>query len=349
MRPESLDDDKMPPAPGQGGPFQGRRHIPAQLPRLADSPALVHLSRASFRLMEDLLRRVLGERAAAFRSNKTALFVVMGFCGGAIGAVAAEFFPRINLPSYYASQIMYIAAWTAIASGLLTLVLNFAGEFYLRKTEIAGQVIIKTFFSGLLAGALAGAVAQAIYGTPAEPEFWREFLLRPACWALMGAWLGWRISTVLPNFGAARAMAGGAAGGALGAFGFLLVGILLPQFLGRMAGFGAMGAALGFSLAAADALFREAILEVRWAYNETTSIPLGPRPIYIGGGDDHVPMAGMPEHAASIILEKGRIQYMDAATGRKTDLRDGSRIQIGRVELVIQARKLSATGPSESR
>jgi hypothetical protein len=295
--------------------------------------------------LDDILRRALGERASAFRSNKTALFAVLGFGGGALGVLPAELFPRMNLAGLYAGQIIYIAAWTAIASGVLTLALCFAGEFYLRKTEIAGRVILKSLVSGALAGALAGGIAQAIYGTRDEAEFWRECLLRPACWGLMGALLGWRISTVLPNLGAGRAMAGGAAGGVFGAIAFLLIGILLPQFLGRMAGFGALGAALGLSLAAADALFRQAILEVHWARNETTSLPLGPRPVYIGGGDDHVPIAGLPEHAASVVLENGRIRYTESATGRKTDLKDGSRIQIGRVELVIHAKKLS-TKPS---
>jgi hypothetical protein len=165
----------------------------------------------------------------------------------------------------------------------------------------------------------------------------------------MGAFLGWRISAAQPNLGSARALASGAVGGVLGAIVFLLIGVLLPEFLGRMVGFGAMGSALGFSLAAADTLFREATLEVRWAYNETTSLPLGPRPVYIGGGDDHVPIPGMPEHGASIVLENGQIRYTDLASGRKTMLLDGSRIQIGKVELVIKARKLSRNpiGPSQ--
>jgi hypothetical protein len=341
VRPESLDDDKMPPEPGKGSVFQARRNAPTQRARLPSSPSLARVSQTSFQLFDDILRRTLGERASAFRSNKTALLGVIGFCGGAIGVLPAELFPRINLASYYAAQIIYVAAWTAIASGVLTLALCFAGEYYLRKTEIAGQVIFKSLLSGVLAGALAGAIAQAIYGTRADAEFASEFLLRPACWAFMGALLGWRISTTLPNMGAGRAMAGGAAGGALGAIIFLLTGIVFPQFLGRMIGFGALGSALGLSLAAADALFRQAVLEVRWAYNETTSIPLGPRPVYIGGGDDHVSISGLPEHAVSITLENGRIRYTESASGRKTDLKDGSRIQIGRVELVIQAKKLA--------
>ncbi len=119
----------------------------------------------------------------------------------------------------------------------------------------------------------------------------------------------------------------------------MFTAILFPQFLGRIIGFGVMGAALGLALTAADAIFRSAELEVVWARDETTVIPLGPRPVYIGGGDDHVPIAGLPEHAIAITFEGGRIRSLEAASGRKSDLKDGSRIQVGRVELVIRAKK----------
>src|SRR5580700_10234638 len=124
----------MPPEPGKGSVFQTRKNVPTQRARLPSSPSLARVSQASFQLFDDILRRILGERASAFRSNKTALLGMMGFCGGAIGVLPAELFPRINLASYYAAQIIYIAVWTAIASGVLTLALCFAGEYYLRKT-----------------------------------------------------------------------------------------------------------------------------------------------------------------------------------------------------------------------
>jgi len=155
----------------------------------------------------------------------------------------------------------------------------------------------------------------------------------------MGALLGWRLSAVLPNLGFFRGVTAGALGGILGGIGFLFTAILFPQFIGRIIGFGVLGASLGVALVAADALFREAVLEVHWAPNEVTSLPLGSRPIYIGGGDDHVPISGLPEHASSISFEKGSIHYSDLITGRKADLKDGSKIKIGRVELVIKAKK----------
>ena len=40
---------------------------------------------------------------------------------------------------------------------------------------------------------------------------------------------------------------------------------------------------------------------------------------------------------AGIRLSEGRIEYTEPATGRTTELRDGSRLQIGRVNIVIHA------------
>src|SRR5271154_7196534 len=101
----------MPPEPGEGSFFQARKNAPARRARLPHSPSLARVSQVCFQLLDGILRRMLGDRAAAFRSNKTALLAVMGFCGGAIGVLPAELFPRISLASYDAAQIIYIAAW----------------------------------------------------------------------------------------------------------------------------------------------------------------------------------------------------------------------------------------------
>jgi hypothetical protein len=69
------------------------------------------------------------------------------------------------------------------------------------------------------------------------------------------------------------------------------------------------------------------------------SITLCPSPIYIGGGDDHVYVAGLPHHAAAVAHEQGKIQYIETATGRRTDLKDGSRIKIGQIEIVVVAKR----------
>jgi hypothetical protein len=125
----------------------------------------------------------------------------------------------------------------------------------------------------------------------------------------------------------------------VGGIGFLIVGAYLPEVFGRMLGVGILGAMLGLSIVVVEAMFREASLDIIWAPKEQTSITLGPNPVYIGGGDDHVHVAGLPQHAAGVILEQGKIQYVDSSTGKRTDLKDGSRIKIGKIEIVIHAKR----------
>jgi hypothetical protein len=346
---EGEEQDRMPPEPARTSIFQPRSAPGSTRKLFHATESFDRLSQESFRFFNFVLEKALGERAARLRANKSALLAVMGFCGGAVGVMVAELVPTIPFASFRLTQIIATALWTAVATSLLTLALSVAVEYHLHKQELSRHALPKALLSGALAGAIAGGIAEALYGASSEVEYWRELLLRPACWGLMGAMLGWRLSAVLPNFGFFRGLAGGAMGGTLGGIGFLFTAILFPQFIGRMIGFGVLGAGLGVALVAADALFRDAVLEVHWAPNEITSLPLGSRPIYIGGGDDHVPIAGLPEHASSISFENGRVRYSDLVTNRKTDLKDGSKIKIGRVELVIRAKKASVNRESLSR
>jgi hypothetical protein len=341
---EGEEQDRMPPEPARASIFQPRSASSPTRKFFHGTASVDRLSQEGFRFFNFVLEKALGERAALLRANKTALLALMGFCGGAFGVMAAELVSMIQSAGFGLPQTLSTALWTAVATSLLTLALSVAVEYHLHKQELSRHALPKALLTGALAGAIAGGIAEAIYGgRKIEMEYWRELLLRPVCWGLMGAMLGWRLSAVLPNLGFSRGVAGGAVGGVLGGIGFLFTAILFPQFIGRMIGFGVLGAGLGVALVAADALFREAVLEVHWAPNEVTSLPLGSRPIYIGGGDDHVPIAGLPEHASSISFENGRIRYSDLVTNRKTDLKDGSKIKIGRVELVIKARRNQST------
>jgi hypothetical protein len=129
----------------------------------------------------------------------------------------------------------------------------------------------------------------------------------------------------------------GAVGGVLGGYGFILCCALVPELLGRMLGVGLMGAALGLAIVVTELLFRHASLEVIWAPKEVTSLSLGPQPVYIGGGDDHIHVAGLPQHAASVTFDQGKIEYCDSATGKRMTLKSNSQIKIGKIEIRVWA------------
>jgi hypothetical protein len=181
--------------------------------------------------------------------------------------------------------------WSAIAASVLATALFAAGEWHQRR-DFRPRHLQKILLFGALAGFVSGAVAQAAYSVEIGSLQFQETFVRIACWALMGALLGALLSRPVPNLGLLRGMFAGAVGGGLGGIGFLLVGTVLPDAIGRLVGIGTLGFALGLAMIVVEKLFREASLEVIWAPNETTSLNLGGQAVTIGGGEDHVFCAG---------------------------------------------------------
>ena len=269
------------------------------------------------------------------KNNKRLLFSVCGFAGGAAGALLAELVPDFGLE--LVPLVAHSTLWSAVGAALITVALFAAGEIYNRKKFSFG-IYRKGMVAGVIAGAIGGFVAQAVYSFQGEPNFFNQVIFRSFCWAIMGGLLGWRLSAVVPNLGSSRGIIAGAIGGFVGGIGFLASSMIFAEVLGRMVGFGVLGAALGLAVVAIEEMFRAARLDVIWTPKEITSVTLGAKPVFIGGGDDHIFIDGLPQHALGVILENGKIQCIDNATGNRSDLKEGSRIQIGKVEVVVRTK-----------
>lgn len=74
----------------------------------------------------------------------------------------------------------------------------------------------------------------------------------------MGLLLGWRLAARIPNLERNKALLAGAVGGFVGGLGFVVVSMVLPQFIGRMVGVGVLGTALGLSIVVVELWFRAA-------------------------------------------------------------------------------------------
>lgn len=278
---------------------------------------------------------------AALRANRPLLFLLAGALGGAAGSVLAENVPAAPGNAPYWRVLLVTGLWMGTTGAVLAATLVAAGEWHQRRDfrpRQLGQVLLL----GALAGLIAGAVAQAAFSIEVWPPRVHEYVIRPLCWALMGALLGLLLSRTVPNLGAWRGLLAGAVGGGVGGVGFLLVCQMLPpalQALARMAGLGTLGLVIAAALLVVEKLFREASLEVIWAPNEATNFNLGAQAVTLGGGEDHVFVRGLPPRFASIVFADGVIEYVESATGRRTPLKDGSRLEIGKLNLVIHAAK----------
>lgn len=275
---------------------------------------------------------------AAIRANKPLLFLLAGALGGAAGSVLAEFAPGGGRDASRLALIVATGLWSAIAASVLATALFLVGEWHQRR-DVRPRAVQRMLLFGALAGFVSGAVAQAAYSVPFGSAAFHAIVVRTVCWALMGALLGALLSRPVPNLGRLRGLMAGAVGGGLGGLGFLLVGQVLPDAIGRLVGIGTLGLALGLAMIVVEKLFREASLEVIWAPNETTNFNLGAQAVTIGGGEDHVFVRGLPPRFASVVFANGVIEYVESATGTRTPLKDGSRLEIGRLNLVIHAAK----------
>ena len=270
------------------------------------------------------------------RNNRYLLFGGMGFAGGALGALAAEVVGT-GKPGPMLSIVFGVALWAGVFGAVLSAGLFWAVEIYGRRPGIPWQALGKAAVSGAIAGAVAGGIGQLVFSLRMESAEMKQFLLKPACWGIAGAIIGWRLSKVIPNLDSMRGTLAGGVGGLAGGYGFIFSCALMPQLMGRMVGVGLLGAVLGLAMVVVELLFRKAVLEVVWAPKEITSVSLGPQPVYIGGGDDHIYVSGLPQHAARVTFDGGKIEYCDGATGQKTTLKSGSRIEIGKIEIHVRA------------
>jgi len=156
------------------------------------------------------------------RTNRVAVFTAIPFCGAAVGSLLAEALPTALSRSGFLLTVLHVAFWSAIISAPLTLALFWADLIYRRGRLLNRETFKPALLTGALAGAISGAVAQAVYSIDVGSGLVKHVLIRSLCWGIMGAILGWRLSTRVPNLGSFRGTLAGLAGGALGGLGFVL-------------------------------------------------------------------------------------------------------------------------------
>jgi hypothetical protein len=273
---------------------------------------------------------------AKLRTNQLALHLIGGALGGAVGALLAEVASRDSVESRFES-VVDTGLWFSICSSVIAAALFVCAEWYQRRALLAGRVL-KVLLFGAIAGIDLRAIAQAVSLIHiGSPEF-QNYVLRSFCWGLAGAIIGGPLSRTVPNLGLKRGSAAGFIGGCVGGLLFVLVSNEVPETWGRVVGVGALGLALGLAMYLVENLFREASLEVIWAYNETTRVSIGAQPISVGGSvEDQIFVRGLPPRVSAIVLHNGQIAHFDYANGTRTSLTDGAQLSFGSVHLVVHA------------
>ena len=261
--------------------------------------------------------------------NKKRFFVIVGFVSGALGSLLGESVLHSDFG---------IVLFTALTGMMISIGLFWATRVYNRRTPDLWDLLKKSVPSGFIAGAISGGIAAMIFGLASFiDDLLVKLFIQAACWGIFGCLLGWNLSRSNRNMGPRRALIAGAIGGFVGDWGFQFIALVIPETLGRMFGFGIIGAALGLTLILVEERYRSAFLEVHWAPNESSEFTLGNIPVFIGGGrEDDVYVNGIPPHAMSLWMEKGTVKGTYHVTGDNKELQDGSPIKLGKVEMIVR-------------
>lgn len=248
-----------------------------------------------------------------------------------------------------AATLLRNTGWCVLISLGLAFLLWGGQNAYLRRAPYTKRGCMTLVQGSALAGIAAGLVAQAglslFTQTSASILFQRAtFVL---AWGLLGALLGRGISVVVPNLKRQTALAAGAIGGLIAGTAFLASAPVLGDLAGRLAGAAILGAAIGYSIALAEEIDRAGSLIVRWGPRETTTLNLGPTPVTIGGGDDHVCLRGLQPKAFSVWLDGARVFCKDHKSGTQVELKDKGTFTVARVEFLV-ALKQSARPPARN-
>lgn len=197
--------------------------------------------------------------------------------------------------------------------------------------------VVKAGTLGLLAGASTGGIAQTLYNGVTDAHDSISAWVAAGTWIMLGALLG---SVLSPHGQTSRRLPGLFAGLATGSAAGLLAGaavwvaranVVAVCILGSI-GFGLL---LGLALVVLARQFPGATIEVQWSPKETTEFSLGVDAITVGGGDDDIYLAGASPQISSIFMKDGRIEHIEHANGKRTTLKDGSRLRIGGLVMVV--------------
>jgi Ca-activated chloride channel family protein len=240
--------------------------------------------------------------------------------------------------------------WTALLAIGIALALIAGQNLYLRRPLLDRRQAIVGSLGGLAVGLAAGALGQVIFSGVTSAPGPVVVIGRLISWAVLGALAGAGLAFFVPNLRLGRGLAGGVVGGLAGAIGFLVVVLVLGDTGGRLLGAAIVGFCIGIMIALAEALFREAWLEIEYGPRETRTVSLGREPITIGGNPEvcTVLARGAPAMALRYTLREGRITCEDVPAARTTDVLPGDRRTVGNLAVVVRAAGAPAARVSQA-
>jgi Ca-activated chloride channel family protein len=275
-----------------------------------------------------------------YTTKKTLTFGFAGAIGALVGSGCIDFF-LTSKSTGIGETIIQTTIWTGIISLGIALSLLTTQNLYLKK-KVFTKEIFSAAFRGVLTGGIAGGIAQIVFFYTATISIPIEIISRIICWGIFGLGTGWGISKFVPNYPQRTAMLAGFLGGLIGGSAFRFSFNYLPELASRLLGVAIVGFFIGLMISFIEEIFREAWLTVVWGKDEKTSISLGPKPIVLGSSseaDIYLPKEkGFPPITAIIKINNSRVVIDNKINNKSTELRNGSKILLGSIEVIINTK-----------
>lgn len=267
--------------------------------------------------------------------QKALIFGGWGAAGGAVAALLCEMI-NPNFRGSFFQQIFFTATLFGIIGGCIGLAVLVGYANYMKRGFQISESINGGALPGLIAGGVAGALAEYLFGALGRGE-----ILRVICWGVAGGLLGFGLSFRIQNLGLWRGLLGGAVGGVVGGILF----VTLVKFLqvtgatGRLVGFAAIGFCIGIMLVIAEAMFREAWLEVRYGPKETRNVSLGVEPVSVGGDVNRCTVYARNTEGVAFRykLDQGKITCEDVARRQTATVQPGHSQVVGNLTVTVKA------------
>jgi hypothetical protein len=271
-------------------------------------------------------------------TKKTAMFGFAGALGAGIAEIISEAVPQDVCGSSFFGVVGHVSIWAGIIGIGTAIALQMAQNGYLKKS-IFSKSMLKTAFLGLIIGGFVGGLAQVAFAFTQGISITAEIISRILCWGIFGLGIGWSVSYFIPNFPKKRAVLAGLIGGIVGGGIFRFSFEIMPDTFGRIIGVAILGFFIGLVISYMEEVLREAWLTVVWAKNETVSVALGVKEIILGSSpkaDIYLPAdKNYPKITAIIELKNNRVFIENKIDNKRTELRNGSRITMGAVEIIV--------------
>lgn len=234
--------------------------------------------------------------------------------------------------------VVRIGVWTLLLAVGVGVALIAGQNLYLHRPWLTRAEGLRGGLGSAAAGFVAGAAGQALFSGTNDAPTALVLLGRIVGWALVGLLIGAGIARFVPNLKPLRGLIGGAVGGAMGAVGFLLLGLLVGDLLARFFGAAVIGFCIGAMIALAETVFREAWLEVQYGPGEVRTVSLGRRPVTIGGdaAQTTVFVRGAPAVALRYVFEGGKVYCEDVVAVRRETIGPGDKRNVGKVAVLLR-------------